>query len=592
MSRKRPRPPAGEQGEGALPLLDTPFGVERDHRGRRRDRGRRPDGRPRPAERGDQRRGRSIASRPTSTPATSCRPCCPASRARSCSTTTSRRRPSGRGSAVRRTGRPPTIRRRTSSRTSPIPKPTPSPCRSTTRRRISCPSRASNGAKTVDAGASGERRRPIREAPVIVAPTREARDLALFDPEPDPGEPPWPRRPATRPRPRPSPHARRPVGHLARHPRPRPSRRRSPRRVPRSRRKPHRPPGPMHRPIVRDAARRARAGRQGRSRGERTHGHLRAARGRAGATAGQADDPRGREPRQVVFPEPQSLHARARHRQRHRPDGHRRQPPTLPRRPPRRGFQARRSGQRQRHGAQRPAGHRVRTLRRRPHRPRQHHHRVPQRRAHAQPPARRHPRHRRGARHRSRPRPDADQPGARPAGPRIPWTWVGLWAAATFLAVLVVLVLVRRHSAESPERRLGTAARAHVDLAESAMRGARLETRRRGADRGPPTGSRARRAGPLRRSRRPHRARAGRPAARGRRPAQGRHRAAGRRAGAPARHRPGLRVLHRGPQPDRRAGHAGRGQPRTRATPLAPATGSLPASRGPGAPPPAAARSR
>lgn len=57
-----------------------------------------------------------------------------------------------------------------------------------------------------------------------------------------------------------------------------------------------------------------------------------------------------------------------------------------------------------------------------------------------------------------------------PAGPRIPWTWVGLWAAATFLAVLVVLVLVRRYRADVPGDASGTAARAHVELAESAMR--------------------------------------------------------------------------------------------------------------------------
>lgn len=55
-------------------------------------------------------------------------------------------------------------------------------------------------------------------------------------------------------------------------------------------------------------------------------------------------------------------------------------------------------------------------------------------------------------------------------GPRIPWTWVGLWAAATFLAVLVVLVLVRRHRADAPGDASGAAARAHVELAESAMR--------------------------------------------------------------------------------------------------------------------------
>jgi hypothetical protein len=56
------------------------------------------------------------------------------------------------------------------------------------------------------------------------------------------------------------------------------------------------------------------------------------------------------------------------------------------------------------------------------------------------------------------------------ARPRIPWTWVGLWAAATFLAVLVVLVLVRRHRADAPGDASGAAARAHVELAESAMR--------------------------------------------------------------------------------------------------------------------------
>ena len=58
----------------------------------------------------------------------------------------------------------------------------------------------------------------------------------------------------------------------------------------------------------------------------------------------------------------------------------------------------------------------------------------------------------------------------RPAGARIPWTWVGLWAAATFLAMLVGLILVRRHQAEPPENASGAAARAHVELAQAAMR--------------------------------------------------------------------------------------------------------------------------
>lgn len=52
----------------------------------------------------------------------------------------------------------------------------------------------------------------------------------------------------------------------------------------------------------------------------------------------------------------------------------------------------------------------------------------------------------------------------------IPWTWIGLWAAATFLAVVIVLVIVRRGRPDAGAESAAAAARAHVDLAEAALR--------------------------------------------------------------------------------------------------------------------------
>jgi tetratricopeptide (TPR) repeat protein len=57
-----------------------------------------------------------------------------------------------------------------------------------------------------------------------------------------------------------------------------------------------------------------------------------------------------------------------------------------------------------------------------------------------------------------------------PGAARIPWTWIGLWAAATFLAVVIVLVIVRRGRPDAGEQNAAQAARAHVDLAEAAVR--------------------------------------------------------------------------------------------------------------------------
>lgn len=54
---------------------------------------------------------------------------------------------------------------------------------------------------------------------------------------------------------------------------------------------------------------------------------------------------------------------------------------------------------------------------------------------------------------------------------RIPWSWVALWAAATFLAVVIVLLIVRERPSEGQDDRTRAAARAHMELAVAAING-------------------------------------------------------------------------------------------------------------------------
>jgi tetratricopeptide (TPR) repeat protein len=67
-------------------------------------------------------------------------------------------------------------------------------------------------------------------------------------------------------------------------------------------------------------------------------------------------------------------------------------------------------------------------------------------------------------------RPAVPTGAASPGAARIPWTWIGLWAAATFLAVVIVLVIVRRGRPDAGAESAAQAALAHVALAEAAVR--------------------------------------------------------------------------------------------------------------------------